>query len=285
MTNVRTQAHSRRQHGSFEVTNVTLKTVARVCFVLGLISPASSQSSAASSLAAEDVYLKLQRVGLDKSRVYKVRDGAIDRAAIHISLDDGTIAFTADINGRITGAFFTGDGEILLTPPDRTERGSLAFFTGAAILEEKFSTAYFRFNDDVFDQVKTAFRTANDPAILRRRLDRPANAIAQDDEHSYGRLERCIRARRTIGRFLHRRADLHREAMQERRHFIGQRLLHIVLWIWRVHWPVDDRNQHPVPRNARLRGRPDGVAGVLYRDDCLRAAERSAARGICALNW
>ena len=61
MTNVRTQAHSRRQHGSFEVTNVTLKTVARVCFVLGLISPASSQSSAASSLAAEDVYLKLQK--------------------------------------------------------------------------------------------------------------------------------------------------------------------------------------------------------------------------------
>ena len=141
----------------------------------------SAGSSAASSLAAEDVYLKLQRVGLDKSRVYKVRDGAIDRAAIHISLDDGTIAFTADINGRITGAFFTGDGEILLTPPDRTERGSLAFFTGAAILEEKFSTAYFRFNDDVFDQVKTAFRTANDPDAFISQWNTTAQNLAHED--------------------------------------------------------------------------------------------------------
>src|SRR5205814_2927396 len=176
-----TQAHSRRQHGSFEVTNVTLKIVALLCFVLGLISPALSQSTAVSSPAAEDLYLKLQRAGLDKSRVYKVRDGAIDRAAIHISLDDGTIAFTADINGRITGAFFTGDGEILLTPPDTTERGSLAFFTGAAILEEKFSTAYFRFNDDVFGQLKSAFRTPDETDTFVSRWNATAQNLAQED--------------------------------------------------------------------------------------------------------
>ncbi|HEV2697703.1 MAG TPA: hypothetical protein VGU90_06900, partial [Terriglobales bacterium] len=134
-----------------------------------------------SSPAAEDLYLKLQKVGLDKSRVYKVRDGAIDRAAIHISLDDGTIAFTADINGRITGAVFTGEGEILLTPPDTTERGSLAFFTGAAILEEKFSTAYFRFNDDVFDQLKTAFRTADDPDAFVSQWNTTAQNLAHED--------------------------------------------------------------------------------------------------------
>ena len=48
----------------------------------------------------------------------------------------------------MTGAFFIGDGEILLQPPNRMERASLALFTGTAILEEQFDSAYLRFNDD-----------------------------------------------------------------------------------------------------------------------------------------
>ena len=43
-------------------------------------------------------------------------------SAIHITLDDGTIAFTKDVLGRITGAFFEGDGEVLLAPPTDVER-------------------------------------------------------------------------------------------------------------------------------------------------------------------
>src|SRR5262249_33905377 len=72
----------------------------------------------------------------------------IDRANLHLTLDDGLIAFTEDICGRITGAFFEGDGEVLLRPPNRVERGSMALFTGMAILEEQITSAYFRFNDD-----------------------------------------------------------------------------------------------------------------------------------------
>src|SRR6266852_2614903 len=93
---------------------------------------------------AEDLYLQLGHVGLDPTRVYRVRDAAIDRPAIPISLEDGTIAFTQDVMGRITGAFFEGDGELLLTPPNEVERRSMSLFTGMAILEERFATAYFR---------------------------------------------------------------------------------------------------------------------------------------------
>jgi Peptidase family M1 domain len=103
--------------------------------------------------SAESVYLQLRTVGLAKSRVYRLRDLSIDRAAIHITLNDGTIAFTGDVSGRVTGAFFEGDGEILLSPPNRYERASMALFTGGAILEERFSTAYFRFNDDTFTEL------------------------------------------------------------------------------------------------------------------------------------
>lgn len=112
---------------------------------------------------AEELYLRLRSVGLDRTRIYKIRQASLERAALHIALDDGTIGFTEDAGGRITGAFFTGYGEVLLWPPNTTERASLAFFTGAAILEERFSTAYLRFNDDVFAELKPWLRPPEDP--------------------------------------------------------------------------------------------------------------------------
>jgi len=94
------------------------------------------------------LYARIRSVGLDPQRVYHVRDASINRASLHIDFDDGTLAFTEDICGRITGAFFEGEGEVRLRPPNRGERGSLALFTGMAILEEQFSSGYLRFNDD-----------------------------------------------------------------------------------------------------------------------------------------
>ena len=75
---------------------------------------------------AEALYLQLRNVGLDKSRVYRVREGSLDRSGLHITLQDGTIAFTHDVFGHITGGFFEGDGEVLMTSPDRAERASMA---------------------------------------------------------------------------------------------------------------------------------------------------------------
>jgi len=97
---------------------------------------------------ATALYSRLRSVGLDEQRVYRVRGAAIDRPNLQLLFDAGTIAFTEDICGRITGAFFEGEGEILLRPPNKVERGSLALFTGMAILEEQFGSAYLRFNDD-----------------------------------------------------------------------------------------------------------------------------------------
>src|SRR3981081_4874645 len=98
------------------------------------------------------LYARIRSVGLDPQRVYHVREASIDRPNLHLILDYGTLAFTEDICGRITGAFFEGEGEVLLRPPNRVERGSMAFFTGMAILEEQFNSAYFRFNDDTVSQ-------------------------------------------------------------------------------------------------------------------------------------
>jgi len=142
----------------------------------------SAKSPSPKSLGpAESLYLKLRSVGLDPARVYKVREASLERAGLHISLDDGIIAFTQDAGGHITGAFFKGEGEVLLFPPDTTERASLALFTGAAILEEKFSTAYFRFNDNVFSELQSALRPAEDATSFASAWNPTANNLAQGD--------------------------------------------------------------------------------------------------------
>ena len=53
-----------------------------------------SEPPSAQLNSAENLYLQLQNTALSKTRVYRVRDVSIDRAAIQITLNDGTIAFT-----------------------------------------------------------------------------------------------------------------------------------------------------------------------------------------------
>ncbi len=130
---------------------------------------------------AEALYLQLGQVGLDPARVYKVRGASIERTAIHISLEDGTIGFTQDVMGHITGAFFEGDGEVLITPESAVERRSLALFTGMAILEEHFATAYFRFNDDMAGELRPDLRAPEDPEDFVKRWGDAAKNLAQTD--------------------------------------------------------------------------------------------------------
>jgi hypothetical protein len=130
---------------------------------------------------AEKLYMQLGQVGLDPQRVYQVRGASLDRSAIHISLEDGTIGFTQDVLGRITGAFFEGDGEILLTPPTEVERRSMSLFTGMAILEERFATAYFRFDDDAVAELKPDLRTSENQSEFAERFGMTVKNLASLD--------------------------------------------------------------------------------------------------------
>ena len=130
---------------------------------------------------AESLYLQLSSVELDPGRVFKVRGASLDRSSIHITLEDGSIAFTKDVLGRITGAFFEGDGEVLLTPPNSVERRSMSLFTGMAILEERFSTAYFRFNDNTAAELQPGLRAPEDAEDFVTRWGETARTLAQAD--------------------------------------------------------------------------------------------------------
>jgi hypothetical protein len=127
------------------------------------------------------LYRALRGVGLDPQRVYEVREADIDREDMHLLLTDGTIAFTQAVDGRITGAFFEGEGEILIRPPDRMERASLGLFINAGVLEEKISSAYLRFNDDTARELQPFLRPPEDAAGFIARNDGAARSLAEID--------------------------------------------------------------------------------------------------------
>src|SRR5215469_16183580 len=149
-------------NSSTHVTKVLL-TIPTLLSVVGIAissTCAVGMAATAAEKPAENLYLQLGDVALDPSRVYQVRGASLSRGPIQISLEDGTLAFTQDVMGQVTGAFFEGEGEILLLPPNEVERRSMSLFTGMAILEERFTTAYFRFNDDATTDLKPDLRAA-----------------------------------------------------------------------------------------------------------------------------
>ncbi|MGA2459089.1 MAG: M1 family aminopeptidase [Terriglobales bacterium] len=127
------------------------------------------------------LYARIRSVGLDPQRVYQVRGASIDRPNLHLDFDDGTLAFTEDICGRITGAFFEGEGEIRLRPPNPVERGSLALFTGMAILEEQFTSGYLRFNDDTAAVLQRFLSPAPEGAEFIKEWNDASRSLAEFD--------------------------------------------------------------------------------------------------------
>src|SRR2546423_1733360 len=145
---------------------------------------ASAQSTSGGSncpTTTAAMYARIRSVGLAQQRVYRVRNAFIDRPNLHLVLEYGMLAFTEDICGRITGAFFEGAGEVLLRPPNRVERGSMAFFTGMAILEEQFSSAYFRFNDDTASNWQPDLLPIADGSEFTQRWDQMSRNLADSD--------------------------------------------------------------------------------------------------------
>jgi len=90
---------------------------------------------------------QLDSVTLDPSQVYSLRNAAITRQGVRIYFNRGFIGFFKPVAGEVTGALFSGEGEVLVRPPNAAERQSMQFFTRTPILEEQFTTIYMRFTD------------------------------------------------------------------------------------------------------------------------------------------
>jgi hypothetical protein len=96
-----------------------------------------------------------------------VRDLTLIEEDIRVYLTDGYLIFSKPVAGRRMAAVFStevegGDGEVILLPPDRAERRSLAAFTDAPNLDNHIQAALLLFTGDVYEQLKS--QMAGNPA-------------------------------------------------------------------------------------------------------------------------
>jgi len=166
---------------------------------------AGAQSTAArASASPTELYRQLLSPVFKVEDVYHLRQVAIDREDLHVVLVDGTIALMQAVDGHVTGAFFEGEGEILLVPPNRAERTSLALFTSSGALDQKFQTAYLRFFDDrLFAELRSGFRPAENQKEFLEKWQEPARSLASGDSLSL--LQAMTASGDASSRYLHLR--------------------------------------------------------------------------------
>jgi hypothetical protein len=108
---------------------------------------------------ASDLARAIRENGFDRDECYRVRDVAVNKEDIRLYFNQGYLIFSKPVAGRPVAAVFSadadgGDGEIILFPPDRAERRSLAVFTDSPNLNEHFRGVLMLFTDDMAAKLK-----------------------------------------------------------------------------------------------------------------------------------
>ncbi len=100
-------------------------------------------------------YTQLRRL-LPGGETAEVKEFVLKRDAAVFTFHSGAFAFYGEVNGKITGAVFRGQGTLHLVPPIEQERRSLALLTKEPQLDETFDVAVLRFTDDSAAEIRKA---------------------------------------------------------------------------------------------------------------------------------
>jgi len=151
-------ATTRRQQASaVPAAAGALSVFAPALLCLALLCPRPAAASTPPEAASPQELLKqLDAVSADPTQIYTLRNVQITRDRLKLYFNRGFIAFFTPVAGAITGAVFSGDGEVLLIPPVAVEKRNLAQFTQSPILEERITSAYLRFTDRTAQELLAA---------------------------------------------------------------------------------------------------------------------------------
>ena len=99
-----------------------------------------------------EIARQIRAAALDPAECYRVRDLALAKEDLKLYFNEGYLIFSKPVNGERVSAVFSadvegGDGEVLLLPPYRGERLSLARFTQVPNLDEHLRAAVLVFSD------------------------------------------------------------------------------------------------------------------------------------------
>jgi hypothetical protein len=107
---------------------------------------------------ADSLARAIRENSFDREECYRVRDLTLAIEDIKIYLTDGHLIFSRPVGGRRIAAVFVadvegGDAEVILLPPDRAERRSLASYIHSPNLDEHFRTGMFLFTGGTYDAI------------------------------------------------------------------------------------------------------------------------------------
>jgi hypothetical protein len=118
--------------------------------------------------AAADLATRIREAGLDPDQCYAVRDLSFTKEDVRFYFTDGYIAFGKPVDGRRYSAVFLaeaegGDAEVLVFPPSRSERLSLARAAGMPNFNEHLKLAIMLFTDDTYEVLSREIQRAAEP--------------------------------------------------------------------------------------------------------------------------
>ncbi|MGH9713220.1 MAG: hypothetical protein ACRD5M_07970 [Candidatus Acidiferrales bacterium] len=102
---------------------------------------------------SDPIYQQLRNI-TPGGKTVVVKDFVMKRDASTFTFKSGSFAFLTPVEGKTTGAVFTGSGTFALDPPLANEKWSLGRLTKSAETIEPFSTAVFRFTDGTEKEIE-----------------------------------------------------------------------------------------------------------------------------------
>ncbi|MGB7760619.1 MAG: M1 family aminopeptidase [Bryobacteraceae bacterium] len=111
---------------------------------------------------ADSLARAIRENSFDREECYRVRDLTLAVEDIKIYLTDGHLIFSRPVGGKRIAAVFVadvdgGDAEVILLPPDRAERRSLASYIRSPNLDEHFRTGMFLSTGGIYEALLAQF--------------------------------------------------------------------------------------------------------------------------------
>src|SRR5207245_7596530 len=113
-----------------------------------------------------ELYDAIKALRVDSSNVYRIAPAhhvQLRRGDAVLSFEEGTLTFFSPLDGQITGAVFSGRGQVRGAPRDPVEKQQRGRFLGAPILDQESINGYLRLREDTPTDLLPHLR----PAILR----------------------------------------------------------------------------------------------------------------------
>ena len=117
---------------------------------------------------SDPAYQALRNLTLNQES-FNVSNFNLKRDVATFHLLSGTVCFVAPVQGKVTGAVFVGDGNLVLDAPP-SERSMLKLLTKENEFNETFAQLVLRFTDSTYDEIKksgTAATSGCDGGLLK----------------------------------------------------------------------------------------------------------------------